>query len=144
MHTAVLFSRGSSVLLMSQEVVTFVIPAKSQFQPIVQIWQSKRGLSTIRLLSYKAPEPNAAEKAWTIWWQSPRGTSGLWLASSYLCQNFCSISWFQGWHCSIISSSHCLHHYNTPPHPQNTHTHKEISRLIPKTNLGIYAWSCLY
>ena len=63
MHTAVLFSRGSSVLLMSQEVVTFVIPAKSQFQSIVQIWQSKSGLSTIRLLSYKAPEPNAAEKA---------------------------------------------------------------------------------
>lgn len=63
MHTPVLFSRGSSVRLMSQEVVTFIIPAKSQFQPIVQIWQSKRGLSTIHLLSYKAPEPNAAEKA---------------------------------------------------------------------------------
>lgn len=50
MHTPVLFSRGSPVLLISQEIVSLVIPAKTQAQHIVQIWQGKRDLSTTRLL----------------------------------------------------------------------------------------------
>lgn len=141
MHTPVLCSRGSSVLLMSQEVVTFIIPAKSQFQPIVHIWQSKRDLSTIHLLSYKAPEccRESMNSLVTESQGNIRTLTSIFLPLPELLfhQLVSRVTLFS----NILLTAFTT----TTPHPTpSTHTHKEISRLIPKTNLGIYAWSCLY
>ena len=55
------------MLLISQEDVSLVIPAKTQAQPVVQMWRGKRDLSTTCLLNDEVAEHSPAEKTCIVW-----------------------------------------------------------------------------
>lgn len=60
------FSGGSPVLLISQEIVSRVIPAKTLAQPIVPIWLDKRDLSAECLLNDEVTGRHPAEKTCVV------------------------------------------------------------------------------